>query len=84
MRVNHLRECDCLSGKPQGVSQKLLRPGGLVQRRLYCPDGGTDFRNRAGVFAAVLYTEMLSGYPDVLATQTFSQITGYGQTFIHN
>lgn len=47
--------CHCLSGKPQGVPRKLLRPGGLVQGRLYCSDGGTGSRNRAGAFASVLY-----------------------------
>ena len=47
--------CHCLSGKPQGVPRKLLRPGGLVQRRLYCPDGGTGTPSRAGAFASVLY-----------------------------
>ncbi len=29
--------------------------GGLVQRRLYCPDGGTGTPNRTGAFADVLY-----------------------------
>ena len=51
--------CDCLSGKPQGVPRKLLRPGGLVQRRLYCPDGETGSPNRAGAFASVLYRAAL-------------------------
>ena len=30
------------------------------------------------------YTELLSGYPDVLTTQTVSKITGYGKTSINN
>ena len=30
------------------------------------------------------YTELLSGYPDVLTTQTVSNITGYGKTSINN
>lgn len=30
------------------------------------------------------YTELLSGYPDVLTTQTVSNITGYGKTTINN
>ena len=30
------------------------------------------------------YTELLSGYPDVLTTQTVSKITGYGKTAINN
>ena len=30
------------------------------------------------------YTELLSGYPDVLTTQAVSEITGYGKTAINN
>lgn len=30
------------------------------------------------------YTDLLSGYPDVLTTQTVSKITGYGKTAINN
>ena len=30
------------------------------------------------------YTELLSGYPDVLTTQVVSKITGYGKTAINN
>lgn len=30
------------------------------------------------------YTELLSGYPDVLTTQVVSKITGYGKTSINN
>ena len=30
------------------------------------------------------YTELLSGYPDVLTTQEVSKITGYGKTSINN
>ena len=30
------------------------------------------------------YTELLSGYPDVLTTQAVSKITGYGKTSINN
>ena len=30
------------------------------------------------------YTELLSGYPDVLTTQAVSKITGYGKTAINN
>lgn len=30
------------------------------------------------------YTELLSGYPDVLTTQMVSKITGYGKTAINN
>lgn len=56
---NQERGCDCLSGKPQGVPRKLLRPGRLVQRRLYRPDRGTGSPNRAGAFAAVLYRAAL-------------------------
>lgn len=56
---NQERGCHCLSGKPQGVPRKLLRPGGLVQGRLHCPDGGTGSPNRAGAFAAILYRAAL-------------------------
>ena len=75
--------CDCLSGKPQGVSRKLLRPCLLVQRRLYCSDGGTS-SPIVQEHLRLYYTELLSGYHDVLTTQTVSKITGYGKTAINN
>ena len=75
--------CDCLSGNRKVFPESYSAPAGwykgdyTVQMEEQVPPIVREHLH-------LYYTELLSGYPDVLTTQTVSKITGYGKTSINN
>lgn len=80
---NQERGCDCLSGNRKVFPESYSAPAGwykgdyTVQMEKQVPPIVQEHLR-------LYYTELLSGYPDVLTTQMVSKITGYGKTAINN